>query len=73
MAKKKINPGEEQHFQECNACGELYDMRDIGDVAFHGFDQCLEGGEPKDIPYSSSKKVGESVEYTKDKQAVHLN
>lgn len=64
-----------EHQLECKGCGKILDMRDPS-VLCHGWIEdgkivCYEDIEP--IPYSSSKKVGDSVEWTKDKKPIDLN
>lgn len=53
-------------------------MRDLGQVFSHGMMnketgkyECME--EELDLPYTSSKKVGDAVEWTKDKKPIHIN
>lgn len=53
-------------------------MRDLGQVLSHGnyngalgIYECKE--EEVDVPYQSSRKVGDSVEWTKDKRQIDLN
>lgn len=68
----------DEHRLKCETCGKIIDMRDLGQVLSHGnFNadagkyQCLE--EEIDLPYTSSKRVGEAVEWTKDKKPINLN
>jgi hypothetical protein len=65
-----------EHQLKCEGCGEVLDMRDIS-VLSHGW---IEDGEivcflenELGLSYTSSRKVGEPVEWTKDKQPVYLN
>jgi len=59
---------------KCSGCGKVLDMRDVN-VLSHGW---IESGiivcyDEVDLPYSSSKKVGEPIEWTKDKNPITLN
>lgn len=63
-----------EHQLKCEGCGKVLDMRDPS-VLSHGW---IEDGEivcydEIDIPYSSSQKIGDSVQWTKDKKPIHLN
>jgi len=63
-----------EHQLKCEGCGKILDMRDVN-VLSHGW---IENGiivcyDEVDLPYSSSKKVGEPVQWTKDKQPIDLN
>lgn len=63
-----------EHQLKCKGCGKILDMRDVN-VLSHGW---IENGvivcyDEVDLPYSSSKKVGESTEWTKDKKPITLN
>lgn len=71
-----------EHQLTCPACGKDIDMRDLGTVLCHGFMnketgkyECMSDEEiaALDVQYSSSKKVGASVEWTKDKKRIDLN
>jgi len=58
----------------CKGCGKILDMRDIS-ILSHGW---IEDGiiicyEEKPIEYSSSMKVGESIQWTSNKTPIHLN
>jgi hypothetical protein len=68
-------PPEHQH--TCATCGKIIDMRDLEQVLAHGVYNEATGKyechEPQDVPYSSSKKVGDSVAWTKDKKRIDLN
>lgn len=57
-------------------------MRDLGQVLSHGEYnkatgkyECLTDEEiaALDVQYSSSKKVGDNIEWTKDKKPINLN
>lgn len=67
----------EEHQIQCATCGRYFDARDLGQVFAHGqYNENTgqyECHEPLDIPYSSSKKVGDNVEWTKDKKRIDLN
>lgn len=62
-----------EHQLKCKGCGKILDMRDPS-VLCHGW---IEDGEivcyDEPIPYSSSRKVGEPVQWTKDKKQIDLN
>ncbi len=63
-----------EHQMNCNTCGEVLDMRDLGEVLSHG--QIKDGVEfckEKEVQYSSSMKIGDSVQWTKDKKPINLN
>jgi hypothetical protein len=66
-----------EHALTCPTCGKIIDKRDLGQVLAHGQYNELTGKyechEPVDVPYESSKKVGDSVEWTKDKKTIDLN
>jgi hypothetical protein len=58
----------------CEGCKKTLDMRDPS-ILSHGW---IENGEivcydEVPIPYSSSKKVGDSIQWTSDKQPINLN
>jgi hypothetical protein len=64
----------EEHQLKCNGCGKILDMRDSSVLA-HGW---IENGkivcyDESEIPYSSSIKIGEPIQWTKDKQPIFLN
>lgn len=66
-----------EHQHKCATCGKILDMRDPGQVLSHGqYNEALgtyECKEETDVPYSSSRKVGDPVEWTKDKKQIDLN
>lgn len=66
-----------EHCLTCPTCGQIIDMRDLGQVLSHGVYNELTGKyechEVKDVQYTSSKKVGDNVEWTKDKKRIDLN
>lgn len=58
----------------CKGCGKVLDMRDPS-VLSHGW---IEDGkivcyEEKEIEYSGSKEVKDSIFWTRDKVPIHLN
>ena len=65
-----------EHQLKCKGCGEILDMRDLGQVLSHGW---IEDGKivcyPEvDIPHTGCKKIGSHVEYLKKfNDAVTLN
>jgi hypothetical protein len=65
-----------EHQLKCPTCGEIIDMRDLGQVLSHGM-MNEETGKyectPVEATYSTSKKVGDNVEWDKDKKPLHLN
>lgn len=67
----------DEHALTCPTCGKIIDCRDLGQVLSHGqYNEYLgifECHEPVDVPYDSSKKVGDSVEWTKDGTKIDLN
>lgn len=72
----------QEHQLVCPTCGKIIDMRDLGQVLCHGFMnketgkyECMSDEEiaALDVPYSSSKKVGDSVEWSKGKERIDLN
>jgi hypothetical protein len=64
----------EQYKIICKGCGKTLDMRDVS-VLSHGWieDVKIVCFDEVDLPYSSSKKVGESTLWTKDKKPIELN
>jgi hypothetical protein len=65
-----------EHALTCPTCGKIIDKRDLGQVLSHGvynentrIYECHE----VDVPYGSSKKVGDNVEWTKGKNKIDLN
>lgn len=70
---EKIPP---EHQLKCPTCGQIIDMRDLGQALSHGNYNNVTGKYecvPVDIEYGSSKKVGDNVEWTKDKKPINLN
>lgn len=65
-----------EHEIACKACGELLDMRDLGQVLSHDlYDENGErfcGDKPEGV-YSSSRRIGESVQWTSDRKRIDLN
>lgn len=65
-----------EHQLKCETCGSIIDMRDLSQVLSHGFKNELTGKfecNAVEAEYSSSKKVGDNVEWTKDKKPISLN
>jgi hypothetical protein len=66
-----------EHQHKCQTCGKIIDMRDLGQVLAHGVYNentgAYECHEPQDAPYDTSKKLGDSVEWMKDKKPINLN
>ena len=67
-----------EHQLECRTCGQILDMRDLGQMLSHGQwnretqrYECQD--EPRDVEYTSSRKVGDPIEWTKDKTPINLN
>ena len=62
-----------EHQLKCEGCGKVLDMRDAS-ILSHGW---IERGEivcyDEVIPYSSSKKIGDSIQWTADKKPINLN
>ncbi len=63
-----------EHQLICDGCKKVLDMRDPSILA-HGW---IENGiivcyDEVDIPYSSSQKIGDSIQYDKNKNPIHLN
>jgi hypothetical protein len=68
----------QQHFITCELCGKSIDRRDLGQELNHClYDEKLKKyyceETPKDIPYSSSRRIYDSVEWTRDKKPLNLN
>lgn len=59
----------------CSNCGQMIDMRDLGQVFAH--EDCngisVDYEKIEQIPYSGSQKIGEPIFWTKDKQPIDLN
>jgi len=63
-----------EHQLICKGCGKTLDMRDTS-ILSHGW---IEDGkiicyDDEPIPYSSSKKVGDNIQWTSNKKPIHLN
>lgn len=63
-----------EHQLVCEGCGKLLDKRDAS-ILSHGW---IEDGkivcyDDEPIPYTSSKKVGDNIEWTNDKKPINLN
>lgn len=67
----------EEHKIQCPTCNQFFDARDLGQAFSHGCwnaeTKQYECYPVEDVPYSRSKKVGDSVEWTKDKKPMNLN
>jgi hypothetical protein len=61
------------HFMECVNCGKPFDMRDLSQVIHHEIADCLHSDTPKDIPFTSSRRVGEPEQYLKSGETLNLN
>lgn len=65
-----------EHQIQCSTCERFFDARDLGQVMSHGV-MNPETGEYEcravEAPYSSSRNIGDSVEWTKDKRPIHNN
>lgn len=71
-AKKDDIP--EEYRLECQGCHKILDLRDVN-ILQHGW---IEDGEivcydEKPMPYSSSRRLGDNVEWTRDKKPMNLN
>lgn len=62
----------EHHFK-CEACGAMYDRRDFGEMIHHNTAKCLTNEPMADIPYNTSRRKGDDIEWTKDKKPINLN
>ena len=63
-----------EHQLKCQGCNKILDMRDPS-ILSHGWIEegkivCYDEGP---IPYSSSKKVGDNIQWTPNKKPIHLN
>lgn len=72
MKEKEITPKE--HQLKCEGCGKILDMRDPS-ILSHGW---IENGiivcyDEEPIPYKSSQKIGDNIQWTADKKPIHLN
>jgi hypothetical protein len=72
-----INRIPPEHRLSCPTCGKIIDLRDLGQVLSHGVyndtTNKYECSKAQDVEYSTSKKVGDNVEWTKDKKPINLN
>lgn len=64
----------EEHRLKCKGCGKILDMRDPS-ILSHGW---IETGrmvcyDQVEVLYSSSKKVGDTIQWTANKKMIHLN
>lgn len=66
-----------QHLIQCSTCDKYFDARDLAQVFAHGQLNEATGKyecpEPEDIPYGTSIKVGDNVEWTKGMKPINLN
>lgn len=73
-----MNDIPQEHALTCPTCGKLIDMRDLGQVLSHGQYNDMTGqyecqDKEMDVPYTSSRRVGDSVEWSKDGKRIDLN
>ena len=68
----------QEHQLKCPTCGATIDLRDLGQVLSHGMwndyterYECKP--EPQTVQYETSRKIGDPVEWTKDKKPINLN
>lgn len=64
-----------EHQLKCPGCGKILDMRDPS-ILSHGWIEgdeivCYDDDPP--IPYSSSQKIGDNIQWTTDKKPINLN
>ena len=62
-----------EHQLKCEGCGKILDMRDAS-VLCHGWIEndkivCYD----EEIHYSSSKKIGDNIQWTREKKKINLN
>lgn len=66
-----------EHQLACPTCSQIIDLRDLGQVLSHGrYNEntgAYECYEAQDVQYASSKKVGDTVKWTKGKKPINLN
>jgi hypothetical protein len=67
-----------EHQLLCSGCGRIIDMRDPGQVLSHGWVEgdnivCYLDDEQIVVPYTSSMKIGDNVEWIADKKPIPLN
>ena len=63
---------------KCPTCGKILDKRNSGQILSHGwknpgtgFYECPD--EETEIPFSTAKKVGDNVQWTKDGDKLDVN
>lgn len=66
------------HQLQCPTCGTVLDMRDLGQVLSHGnWDEDLGrhvcDPDPVAIDYTSSRQIGEPIEWLRDGTAINLS
>ena len=75
MEKVNIMEIPKEHQLICSECKQIIDMRDLSQVFAH--EPCdgtqKDYDETEKIPHSGSQKIGDSVFWTVDKKAIHLN
>ena len=62
-----------EHQLKCVNCGQIIDMRDLSQVFAHENCNGIPIEKIKQIPYSGSRKVGDSTFWTKNKKSIKLN
>jgi len=66
---KSLPPDEQKHFIECS-CGQMIDMRDLGEV----FEHLHEYNVPTlNTSASYSVRIGEALAYRSDGSSIHLS
>lgn len=72
-----MNQIPEEHQLECGGCGEILDKRDPSILSHgwieDGFINCYDYNPEDGITYTSSKRVGDHIQWTKDKKPLNLN
>ena len=63
---KKIPLDQHKHFAKCK-CGQYFDMRDLSDVLSH------EHQNNQSVTFSLGKRMGEAVQYSKNKKRLTFN
>lgn len=62
---------------KCPTCGKILDKRNPGQILSHDIKNETTGeyecSEETDLPYSTARKVGDNVEWTKDGKRLDLN
>jgi len=64
-----------KHQMKCNSCGQVMDLRDLSQVFAH--EDCngipIDYEKIKEIPYTSSIKIGDNTQWPKSKKPINLN